>query len=157
MLPTKTQVFLLFEYHADWLLFMHFSFYAPTFRRELDQFYSHDEEIISITSTGMDIPFVSIICSSMSCAKPAQIAGCGFRPDIWYSLIPKQSTDVQLEIRVFSGKNGIRLPPTASILLDISKTIPVSIFVYLDLWPLTRMSLRCPGKQIFGACFPFTD
>jgi hypothetical protein len=61
MLPDKEQVMLLFEYHADWLLFMHCSFHVQTFRRELEQFY-----------------LFAIICGSMTCAKPTQVTRWSF-------------------------------------------------------------------------------
>jgi len=79
MLPTKTQVMLLFDYHANWLLFMHCSFHVPTFRRELDQFYQ-DNAIINMTSAGLQWAALlfAILCGSMTCAKPAQIANWGF-------------------------------------------------------------------------------
>lgn len=75
MLPEKEQVMLLFEYHADWLLFMHCSFHARTFRRELEQFYKNDSGIISRTSSGLQWAALlfTIMCGSMTCAKPAQV------------------------------------------------------------------------------------
>ncbi|RDW62294.1 hypothetical protein BP6252_11727 [Coleophoma cylindrospora] len=80
LLPSKTQVILLCEYHANWLLFMHCSFHVTTFSGELDQFYSHDEGIISVTSTGMQWAALlfSIMCGSMTCARPSTVASWGF-------------------------------------------------------------------------------
>jgi hypothetical protein len=81
MLPTKAQVFSLVEYHADWLLFMHCSFHAPSFLQELNQFYTDDEGVISMTSTGLQWTALlfAIICGSMTCAKPPQVLKWGFR------------------------------------------------------------------------------
>tara|TARA_R110002060_G_scaffold63482_1_gene72740 strand:+ start:389 stop:937 length:549 start_codon:yes stop_codon:yes gene_type:complete len=80
LLPTKMQVFLLFEYHADWLLFMHCSFHVPTFRRELDQFYDEDQGVISITSAGLQWAALlfAIICGSMTSVQPAEVLKWGF-------------------------------------------------------------------------------
>jgi hypothetical protein len=80
MLPDKEQVMLLFEYHADWLLFMHCSFHVQTFRRELEQFYSNDHGIISRTSSGLQWAALlfAIICGSMTCAKPTQVTRWSF-------------------------------------------------------------------------------
>lgn len=80
LLPTKMQVFLLFEYHADWLLFMHCSFHVPTFRRELDQFYDEDQGVIGITSAGLQWAALlfAIICGSMTSVQPAEVLKWGF-------------------------------------------------------------------------------
>ena len=80
MLPSKDHVMLLFEYHADWLLFMHCSFHVQIFRRELEQFYDNDHGIISRTSSGLQWAALlfAIICGSMTCAKQAQISNWGF-------------------------------------------------------------------------------
>lgn len=80
MLPDKEQVMLLFEYHANWLLFMHCSFHVQTFRRELEQFYIDDHGVISRTSSELQWAALlfAIICGSMTCAKPAQVASWGF-------------------------------------------------------------------------------
>ena len=80
MLPDKERVMLLFEYHADWLLFIHCSFHAQTFRRELEQFYSNDHGIISRTSSGLQWAALlfAIICGSMTCAKLTQVTRWGF-------------------------------------------------------------------------------
>ena len=80
MLPDKEQVVLLFEYHADWLLWMHCSFHVQTFRRELEQFYNTDSGIIIRTSSGLQWAalLLAIICGSMTCAKPTQVASWGF-------------------------------------------------------------------------------
>jgi hypothetical protein len=80
MLPDKGQIILLFEYHADWLLFMHCSFHVQTFRKELEQFYNNDNGIISRTTSGLQWAALlfAIICGSMTCAKQAQVATWGF-------------------------------------------------------------------------------
>ncbi|KAK0116426.1 hypothetical protein ONS95_013445 [Cadophora gregata] len=83
LLPTKMQVFLLFEYHADWLLFMHCSFHVPTFRKELDQFYDEDQGVISITSAGLQWAALlfAIICGSMTSVQPAEVLKWGFQQE----------------------------------------------------------------------------
>lgn len=80
MLPSQAQVILLFEYHANWLLFMHCSFHVQSFRRELDQFYSNDKGVISVTSVGLQWTALlfAIICGSMTCAKSAEVVKWGF-------------------------------------------------------------------------------
>ncbi|KAG4436127.1 hypothetical protein IFR05_008406 [Cadophora sp. M221] len=83
MLPTKMQVFLLFEYHADWLLFMHCSFHVPTFRRELDQFYDEEQGVISITSAGLQWAALlfAILCGSMTSVQPSEVLKWGFHQE----------------------------------------------------------------------------
>jgi secreted Zn-dependent insulinase-like peptidase len=80
MLPSKMQVSMLFEYHSDWLLFMHCSFHVQTFSRELDMFYEQDNGIINMTSVGLQwiSLLFAIMCGSMTCTKPAQVAKWGF-------------------------------------------------------------------------------
>ncbi|TVY25390.1 hypothetical protein LHYA1_G003729 [Lachnellula hyalina] len=80
LLPTKAQAFLLVEYHAEWLLFMHCSFHAPTLRRDLEKFYLNDQGNINMTSFGLQWTALlfAVICVSMTCAKPAQIGDWGF-------------------------------------------------------------------------------
>ncbi|KAF8865789.1 hypothetical protein BDZ45DRAFT_374890 [Acephala macrosclerotiorum] len=82
-LPTKMQVFELFEYHADWLLFMHCSFHVATFRRELDQFYDDDQGIINMTSAGLQWSALlfAILCGSMACVKPHYVVKWGFQEE----------------------------------------------------------------------------
>jgi hypothetical protein len=81
MLPTKNQVFLLSSYHAEWLLFMHCGFHAPSFTLELNQFYDEDEGVITMTSTSLQWTALlfAIICGSMTCAKRSQVSKWGFR------------------------------------------------------------------------------
>lgn len=83
MLPSKAQVMLLFDYHSDWLLFMHCSFHVQTFRKELDMFYQQDNGIINMTTVGLQWTSLlfAILCGSMTCAKPAQVMKWGFLPD----------------------------------------------------------------------------
>ncbi|TVY49520.1 hypothetical protein LOCC1_G000309 [Lachnellula occidentalis] len=80
LLPTKAQAFLLVEYHAEWLLFMHCSFHAQTLRRDLEEFYLNDQGNITMTSSGLQWTALlfAIICGSMTCAKTAQISDWGF-------------------------------------------------------------------------------
>lgn len=80
MLPTKEQVFLLFQYHSDWLLFMHCSFHVETFRRELDRFYDEDHGIITMTSAGLQWTALlfAIICGSMTGVKPDLVVDWSF-------------------------------------------------------------------------------
>jgi hypothetical protein len=80
MLPTKEQVCLLFQYHSDWLLFMHCSFHVETFRKELHRFYDDDHGIITMTSARLQWTALlfAIICGSITCAKLDQIANWDF-------------------------------------------------------------------------------
>lgn len=83
LLPTKMQVFLLFEYHADWLLFMHCAFHVPTFKKELDQFYDDDHGVINTTSARLQWTALlfAIIGGSMACVKSHQSPKWGFQED----------------------------------------------------------------------------
>ncbi|KAH6684399.1 hypothetical protein B0J14DRAFT_11637 [Halenospora varia] len=83
LLPSKEQAMLLFEYHGDWLLFMHCSFHVPSLRQELLNFYQNEQGIINMTSSGLQWTalFLSVICGSMVCAKPTQIQEWGYSED----------------------------------------------------------------------------
>ncbi|KUJ19815.1 uncharacterized protein LY89DRAFT_731066 [Mollisia scopiformis] len=83
LLPTKMQVFLLFEYHTDWLLFMHCVFHVPTLRKELDQFYDDDQGVINMTSSGLQWTALlfAIMCGSMACVKPHFVRNWGFHEE----------------------------------------------------------------------------
>lgn len=83
LLPTKTQVFNLFEYHVDWLLFMHCGFHEQTFRNELNRFYDEDRGTISMTSTGLQWTALlfSILCGSMTSVKSQRTRTWGFQLD----------------------------------------------------------------------------
>jgi hypothetical protein len=83
LLLTKMQVFLLFEYHSDWLLFMHCAFHVPTFRKGLDRFYDDDQGVINMTSTGLQWASLlfAIMCGSMACARPRSIQKWGFKEE----------------------------------------------------------------------------
>jgi len=87
LLPDKGRVLLLFEYHSDWLLFLHTSFHVQTFRRELELFYINDQGQIGRTTAGLQWAALlfAIICGSMACAKPAHVAGWGLNPGIGIS------------------------------------------------------------------------
>ena len=82
MLPGKAQVVLLFDYHSDWLLFMHCAYHAQTFRKELEMFYQQDNGIVNMTTKGLQWTSLlfAILCGSMTCAKPAQVMKWGFHP-----------------------------------------------------------------------------
>lgn len=84
MLPTRMQVYALFEYHSNWLLFMHGSFHVPTFRQELDQFYEDDQAVISTTSVGLQWTALlfTILCGSMTAVKSAVLPQWGFHSGI---------------------------------------------------------------------------
>ncbi|KAL3422669.1 C6 zinc finger domain-containing protein [Phlyctema vagabunda] len=88
LLPSRKHVTLLCEYHTNWLLFMHASYHATSFRRELDHFYSQGNGVISMTTTGLQwaAMLFAIICSSMTCAKPGHISTWGFQEDQQSSL-----------------------------------------------------------------------
>ena len=80
LLPSKSQVILLFEYHANWILFLHCSFHVTTFSIELDQFFNQDGGMIRTTNTSLQWASLlfAIICVSIVSARPAQIALWGF-------------------------------------------------------------------------------
>jgi hypothetical protein len=91
LLPNRTQVLTLFQYHADWLLFMHCAFHVQSFKEELDQFYNNENGVINMTSAGLQWAALlfAIICGSMTCAKPAQIAKWGFHRGMLKSAIDR--------------------------------------------------------------------
>lgn len=83
LLPSKMQVFQLFEYHSDSLLFLHCSFHVPTFRKELNQFYDDDHGIIQMTSVGLQWASLlfAIMCASIACVKPRNAQKLGFQEE----------------------------------------------------------------------------
>ncbi|KAF4626316.1 hypothetical protein G7Y89_g11846 [Cudoniella acicularis] len=80
ILPSKEQAILLFEYHAEWLLFMHCSFHEQTLRQDILNFYQNDNGILPTSSSSLQWAALlfSVMCGSITCAKPAQIREWGF-------------------------------------------------------------------------------
>jgi hypothetical protein len=81
LLPSATQVHQLVDYHCDALLWYHGSFYAPTFRAQLEVFWSRLGG--QLTSQGINLQWVallfSIMTGSLTCAPPAQAQSWGYR------------------------------------------------------------------------------
>jgi hypothetical protein len=81
LLPSESQVHQLVDYHCDALLWYHGSFYAPTFRAQLEVFWSRLGG--QLTSPGINLQWVallfSIMTGSLTCAPPAQAQSWGYR------------------------------------------------------------------------------
>jgi hypothetical protein len=81
MLPSRTQVLQMFEYHTEWLLWVHFSFHAPTVAKALEEFYDNDCGVISLS--GFKLQWLallfSILSATASTVKPEHMRGWGFR------------------------------------------------------------------------------
>ncbi len=83
-LPTMAQVYLMFEYCSENLLFQHCGYHTPTMRREIDQFYQDERGIIGLTSPALQWTALlfGVICSSMTCATSKKIMEWGFMKGI---------------------------------------------------------------------------
>jgi hypothetical protein len=81
LLPSQHQIRQLVDYHCEALLWYHGSFYAPTFRVQLQVFW--DRLAGQLTSTGINLQWVallfSILAGSLTCAPPAQAQSWGYR------------------------------------------------------------------------------
>jgi hypothetical protein len=90
-LPRRTQVSQLFNYHNDWLLWLHSSWHAPSVRQALGEFYNFDQGSIGPSSaklqwTGL---LFAIPSTSITCAKPRQVELWSFHRDL-HGLLAKQ-------------------------------------------------------------------
>lgn len=81
LLPSEHQVRQLVDYHCDALLWYHGSFYAPTFRDQLQVFWGRLRG--QFTSRGIDLQWVallfSVLTGSLTCAPAALAQSWGFR------------------------------------------------------------------------------
>ena len=81
LLPDAAHVQMLVDYHCDSLLWYHGSFFAPTFRAQLQTFWGHHGG--KITSKGLNLQWVallfSVMAGSLTCASSAQAKAWGYR------------------------------------------------------------------------------
>jgi hypothetical protein len=81
LLPSPRQVRQLVDYHDECLLWYHGSYFAPTFRAQLEAFYTRHDGLID--SPGVNLQWVallfSIILAALACAPPARAETWGFR------------------------------------------------------------------------------
>ncbi len=90
-LPTKTQVFQLFSYHTNWLLWLHSSWHAPSVRQALEDFYDIDQGTIDFSSVKLQRTALlfAILSTSITCAKSEQVELWGFSKDL-HGLLARQ-------------------------------------------------------------------
>ncbi|KIW04213.1 uncharacterized protein PV09_04521 [Verruconis gallopava] len=81
LLPEKKQVLELVRYHEEKLLWYHCSYFAPTFRNQVNVFYDRFDG--SVQSPGLNLQwlalFFAVITGSITCASSQQTATWGFR------------------------------------------------------------------------------
>ncbi|TPX18641.1 uncharacterized protein E0L32_002498 [Thyridium curvatum] len=81
LLPSKRQVWQLVDYHDESLLWYHGSYYSPTFRKQLHDFYSRFNG--SIEHAGVNLQWVallfSILAGTITCAPVYRAHVWGFR------------------------------------------------------------------------------
>lgn len=81
LLPNPRQVWQLVDYHEECLLWYHGSYFAPTFRAQLETFYTRHNG--TIDSPGVNLQWVallfSIMTASLACAPPTRVQSWGFR------------------------------------------------------------------------------
>jgi hypothetical protein len=75
MLPSREQVSRIFEYHREWLLWLHGSWYAPTVARDIEAFYVNDHGMIHSTSIKLQWSALlfAILSSTMASAKSKHV------------------------------------------------------------------------------------
>lgn len=82
LLPEKKQVLELVRYHEECLLWCHCSFHAPTFRSQVDVFYSRFNG--SIQSPGLNLQWLAllfaVLTGSITCTPDNKARAWGFRP-----------------------------------------------------------------------------
>jgi hypothetical protein len=93
MLPNQIQVLQLFEFHREWLLWIHCSFHAPTVAEALEDFYSNDCGVISLSSSKLQWTALlfAILSVTAASAKPECMMRWrfregehGFQAKLWY-------------------------------------------------------------------------
>lgn len=99
-LPNRRQVFQLVNRHIECLLWYHGAFYAPIFRRQLQEFYDRYNGLIE--NEGLSLQWVallfSVLTGAMTCAgNTAQEWGFG---DIEQETFQTDGTKVQLHASV---------------------------------------------------------
>ncbi|KAM0322269.1 hypothetical protein ACHAQA_009558 [Verticillium albo-atrum] len=81
LLPSPRQVWQLVDYHDECLLWYHGSYFSPTFRAQLEAFYSRHSG--RIDSSGVNLQWVallfSITAATLACAPPVRARAWGFR------------------------------------------------------------------------------
>lgn len=81
LLPSPRQVWQLFEYHDECLLWYHGSFFSLTFRTQLEAFYTRHHGVVD--SPGVNLQWVallfSIMAASLFCSPPSRFRSWGFR------------------------------------------------------------------------------
>lgn len=81
LLPNRRQVWQLVDYHDECLLWYHGSYFSPTFRRQLHDFYGRFRG--SIEHTGVNLQWVallfSVLAGSITCAPIHRAQAWGFR------------------------------------------------------------------------------
>lgn len=80
LLPNRRQVYKLVEYHGECLLWSHGSYFAPSFRKQLDDFYDRQDGSIENPATNLQwvALLFSILTGSMTCAPVHQAESWGF-------------------------------------------------------------------------------
>lgn len=81
LLPNVRQVRQLVDYHCEALLWYHGSFFAPTFRAQLEVFQNRHNGQLS--SQGVNLQWVallfSVMAGSLTCVRPLQAQSWGYR------------------------------------------------------------------------------
>ncbi|PSN64327.1 hypothetical protein BS50DRAFT_556749 [Corynespora cassiicola Philippines] len=81
LLPSARQVWQLVDYHDGSLLWYHGSYFAPTFRAQLETFYAQHDGLIDTPSVNLQwvALLFSIMAATLACAPPARAFAWGFR------------------------------------------------------------------------------
>lgn len=91
LLPDAAHVQILVDYNCDSLLWYHGSFFAPTFRAQLQMFWGQHGG--NITSKGLNLQWVallfSVMAGSLTCAPSTQTKAWGYR-DIEQATLAKR-------------------------------------------------------------------
>ncbi|KAF2726993.1 hypothetical protein EJ04DRAFT_529804 [Polyplosphaeria fusca] len=81
LLPSPRQVWQLVDWHEECLLWYHGSYFAPTFRFQLETFYSRHGGIVD--DRGVNLQWVSLLfavmAATLACAPPSKAHSWGFR------------------------------------------------------------------------------
>ncbi|KAH6670292.1 hypothetical protein F5X68DRAFT_270932 [Plectosphaerella plurivora] len=119
LLPSPRQVRQLVDYHDECLLWYHGSYFAPTFRTQLEAFYSRHDGLID--SPGVNLQWVallfSIISAALACAPPTRSRIWGFRaPEEretlskrWFQAVAIATSTIAAHLLGFSNSQSIHL------------------------------------------------
>ncbi|KAF2026263.1 hypothetical protein EK21DRAFT_103342 [Setomelanomma holmii] len=125
LLPSPRQIRKLVDYHCEALLWYHGSFFAPTFRAQLEVFWTRHNGLLA--SPGLNLQWVallfSIMSGSLTCAPASRAQSWGYRDaeqgtlsKRWFQAVTSFATGtISAHLLGFSSSQSIHLAAAVRI------------------------------------------